>query len=150
MPSYSSIELHPNTHPLSSLKTRSYDVIAIGSGWAGRIATARVVKAGLSAIIVEKELIGGECPFWACVPSKALLRPEAVFDSAKAVDGVKQRIELMNKGNKPDVLIMSATPIPRTLRLMLYGDMDISKLDEKPVGRLPIITTCIHEDKLMD
>lgn len=56
--------------------------------------------------------------------------------------GVKQRECLMEKGVMPHLLIMSATPIPRTLAMMLYGDMDISLLDEQPAERLPI-KTCV-------
>jgi pyruvate/2-oxoglutarate dehydrogenase complex dihydrolipoamide dehydrogenase (E3) component len=93
MPSYNSINLHPTDHLPSSLKTKTFDVICIGSGWAGRVAAARVVKAGLTAVIVENELVGGDCPFWACVPSKALLRPEVAFDDAKAVSGVRERVD---------------------------------------------------------
>lgn len=52
--------------------------------------------------------------------------------------GVKQREELMTKGKKPHVLVMSATPIPRTLAIILYGDLDISILEELPARRLPI------------
>lgn len=52
--------------------------------------------------------------------------------------GVKQRETLMNKGGKPHVLVMSATPIPRTLAIILYGDLDISIVDELPAHRLPI------------
>jgi ATP-dependent DNA helicase RecG len=54
--------------------------------------------------------------------------------------GVSQRLDLMKKGNQPDVLVMSATPIPRTLALTVYGDLDISVIDEMPPGRKPIIT----------
>ena len=55
--------------------------------------------------------------------------------------GVKQRIELSNKGGKDcDILLMSATPIPRTLVLTVYGDMDVSRLTEKPMNRKEIIT----------
>ena len=85
-----SINLHPATHELSSLKTQTYDIIGIGSGWATRVAGARAVKAGLTALIVESELVGGECPFWACIPSKALLRPQEVLGEALAVTGVKE------------------------------------------------------------
>lgn len=52
--------------------------------------------------------------------------------------GVKQREALLNKGGKPHVLVMSATPIPRTLAIILYGDLDISIVDELPATRLPI------------
>jgi len=92
MPSYSSINLHPSSHLLSALKTHVYDVICIGSGWAGRIIAARIVKAGRTAIIIEQELVGGDCPFWACVPSKALLRPKEALDAARAVSGTKEKI----------------------------------------------------------
>ena len=55
--------------------------------------------------------------------------------------GVKQRMSLAEKGGKNcDVLLMSATPIPRTMMLTIYGDMDVSRLTEKPKNRLPILT----------
>jgi len=57
--------------------------------------------------------------------------------------GVRQRALLQEKGDHPDMLILSATPIPRTLALTLYGDLDISKLDEMPPGRMPVKTICI-------
>ena len=55
--------------------------------------------------------------------------------------GVAQREALRNKGNNPDLLALSATPIPRTLSMTLYGDMDVSIINEKPAGRKPIKTT---------
>lgn len=54
--------------------------------------------------------------------------------------GVRQRVELVNKGHNPHVLVMTATPIPRTLALFLYGDMDISIIDELPPGRQSVET----------
>ena len=63
--------------------------------------------------------------------------------------GVKQRIELSNKGGKDcDILLMSATPIPRTLILAAYGDMDVSRIIEKPKHRKNIITLSKPEDKI--
>ena len=61
--------------------------------------------------------------------------------------GVAQRQILGEKGDHPHVLVMSATPIPRTLALMVYGDLDISVIDELPKGRQPIETFSIHSDK---
>jgi ATP-dependent DNA helicase RecG len=59
--------------------------------------------------------------------------------------GVRQRLELMRKGEQPDVLVMTATPIPRTLALTLYGDLDVSTIDELPPGRRPIITRQVQD-----
>jgi len=61
--------------------------------------------------------------------------------------GVSQRLSLARKGNNPDVLVMSATPIPRTLAMILYGDLDISIIDELPPGRQKIVTRVVSEDK---
>ncbi len=57
--------------------------------------------------------------------------------------GVCQRAKLREKGENPNVLVMSATPIPRTLSLIIYGDLDISILDEKPAGRKPVKTYAV-------
>ena len=63
--------------------------------------------------------------------------------------GVHQRLMLASKGGTgTDVLVMTATPIPRTLTLTAYGDMDVSKLDEKPPGRLPVDTRALPLDRL--
>jgi ATP-dependent DNA helicase RecG len=62
--------------------------------------------------------------------------------------GVLQRLRMMEKGTQPDVLVMTATPIPRTLALTLYGDLDVSIIDERPPGRKPIITKHVPEAKV--
>ncbi|WP_056956427.1 ATP-dependent DNA helicase RecG [Lacticaseibacillus pantheris] len=61
--------------------------------------------------------------------------------------GVKQREVLRAKGLKPDVLSMTATPIPRTLAITAYGEMDVSTIDEMPAGRLPVRTLWLHKQQ---
>ncbi|MEO5374545.1 MAG: ATP-dependent DNA helicase RecG, partial [Alphaproteobacteria bacterium] len=89
------------------------------------------------------------------VGTHALLQEEVAFrDLALTVIdeqhrfGVHQRLGLSAKGRVPDVLVMTATPIPRTLTLTLYGDMDISRLDEKPPGRQPVDTVVKPIDRV--
>ena len=72
--------------------TQEYDVIVIGAGAVGENAADRVVKAGLSAALVESDLIGGECSYWACMPSKALLRGSEILAEARAVPGAAQAL----------------------------------------------------------
>lgn len=62
--------------------------------------------------------------------------------------GVHQRLALSEKGKGCDVLVMTATPIPRTLTLTAYGDMDVSRLNEKPAGRKPIETLLMPQEKI--
>ncbi|GAB4055138.1 dihydrolipoyl dehydrogenase family protein [Catellatospora paridis] len=68
--------------------TRTYDVIVIGGGPVGENVAERARSAGLSAVIVERELLGGECSFWACDPSKALLRPVVARADASRIPGL--------------------------------------------------------------
>ena len=62
--------------------------------------------------------------------------------------GVLQRLQLVQKGAQPDVLVMTATPIPRTLAMTLYGDLDVSVIDELPPGRKPIVTKHSTADRV--
>jgi pyruvate/2-oxoglutarate dehydrogenase complex dihydrolipoamide dehydrogenase (E3) component len=71
---------------------RQYDVVVIGAGPVGENVAARAVKGGLSAVIVEAALVGGDCSYWACMPSKALLRPMASWKAARRVGGARQAV----------------------------------------------------------
>jgi len=99
------------------------------------------------------ELASGRAPI--VVGTHALVQEDVTFyDLALAVIdeqhrfGVHQRMSLQGKGRGVDVLVMTATPIPRTLMLTSYGDMDASRLTEKPAGRQPVDTRAIALDKL--
>ncbi|MDT0445799.1 dihydrolipoyl dehydrogenase family protein [Streptomyces johnsoniae] len=72
--------------------TNEYDVIVIGAGPTGENVADRTSAAGLSTAIVEAHLVGGECSYWACIPSKALLRPSAALGAARAVGGAKEAV----------------------------------------------------------
>ena len=102
---------------------------------------------------VLDRLASGELPL--LVGTHALFQEDVAFkDLALAVIdeqhrfGVHQRLQLSAKGRAVDVLVMTATPIPRTLTLTAYGDMDVSRLTEKPAGRKPIQTVTIALDRL--
>ena len=91
------------------------------------------------------------------VGTHALFQPDVVFkDLAFAVIdeqhrfGVHQRLALQTKGGQgvADVLVMTATPIPRTLLMTHYGDLDVSRLTEKPAGRKPVTTTLVSVERL--
>jgi dihydrolipoamide dehydrogenase len=66
---------------------RAWDVIVLGAGPVGEVAADRVRKAGLTVAVVEQHLVGGECSFYACSPSKALLRPVHVTRASQRVEG---------------------------------------------------------------
>ncbi|WP_405575109.1 NAD(P)/FAD-dependent oxidoreductase [Streptomyces sp. NBC_01167] len=70
----------------------TYDVVVLGAGPVGQNVADRARTAGLTVAVVERELVGGECSYWACVPSKALLRPVIAVADARRVDGARQAV----------------------------------------------------------
>ncbi len=97
----------------------------------------------------------GDC--FIAIGTHAILSESVVFDRLGVVItdeqhrfGVAQRAKLSKKGLRPDTLVMSATPIPRTLALILYGDLDLSVIDSLPPGRKPIKTRFVSQAKRDD
>ena len=102
---------------------------------------------------IKKIIAAGLAPL--VVGTHALLEPDVEFAKLglAIVDeqhrfGVEQRQKLMEKGTHPDVLVMTATPIPRTLALTVYGDLDVSIIDELPPGRKPIETKHVSQERV--
>jgi ATP-dependent DNA helicase RecG len=90
----------------------------------------------------------------ACIGTQALIQESVAFAKLGLVTideqhrfGVMQRAELRARGFNPDVLVMTATPIPRSLAMTVYGDLDVSIIDEMPPGRTPVQTMVFGEDQ---
>jgi ATP-dependent DNA helicase RecG len=116
------------------------ELLISGMKWADKKAALERVRSGAAQLVVG---------------THALLEPQVEFARLGLVIvdeqhrfGVLQRKGLMEKGLSPDVLVMTATPIPRTLSLTLYGDLDISVIDQMPPGRVPIETRWSSEAHL--
>jgi dihydrolipoamide dehydrogenase len=77
---------------MAAVIEQDYDVVVLGAGPIGQNAAERARAAGLSVAVVERELVGGECSYWACVPSKALLRPVLAVADARRVDGAREAV----------------------------------------------------------
>ncbi|MFJ3713896.1 MULTISPECIES: dihydrolipoyl dehydrogenase family protein [unclassified Streptomyces] len=75
------------------MEDRAYDVVVLGAGPVGENVADRARAAGLSVAVVESELVGGECSYWACMPSKALLRPMTARADARKVPGLREAVQ---------------------------------------------------------
>jgi len=86
-------EIHPgHDHRPQELTETTYDVIVLGAGSTGENVADYAQRGGLTAVLVESELVGGECSYWACMPSKALLRPVEARSDAQAVAGSREAV----------------------------------------------------------
>ena len=125
--------------------------LAAAAGVRMEVLTSRVKGAARAALL--DDVASGRVQI--LIGTHALIQKDVEFgDLGMAVIdeqhrfGVHQRLELADKGDGTDVLVMTATPIPRTLTLTAYGDMDVSRLDEKPPGRKPVDTRLVSLDRL--
>jgi ATP-dependent DNA helicase RecG len=126
--------------PLAAMAGVRLDLLTGRDKGAERQAKLAALKAGEIGILVG---------------THAVFQPDVEFHDLRlaVVDeqhrfGVRQRMELADKGVAADVLVMTATPIPRSLALAQYGDMDVSVLDEKPPGRKPVTTAIVGADRM--
>jgi ATP-dependent DNA helicase RecG len=104
---------------------------------------------------LQAELAAGE--IHACIGTHAIIQEAVSFKNLglAVIDeqhrfGVMQRAELRARGLNPDVLVMTATPIPRSLTMTIYGDLDVSVIDQMPPGRTPIETQVLGEEQRID
>ncbi len=142
--------------PTELLARQHLDTIAPLAGAAGiEVAILTGRERGRERSELLRKLAGGDIQM--LIGTHALFQEDVGFrDLALAVVdeqhrfGVHQRLALARKGEAVDVLVMTATPIPRTLVLTYFGDMDASELREKPAGRKPIDTRTVPLDRLAD
>lgn len=104
---------------------------------------------------LQSDLAAGE--IHACIGTHAMIQEAVSFKNLglAVIDeqhrfGVMQRAELRARGLNPDVLVMTATPIPRSLTMTIYGDLDVSVIDQMPPGRTPIETRILGEEQRVD
>ncbi len=141
------------TEILARQHLHSLQRLTAAAGGGIELLVGRDRSAGHSAAL--ERIASGESQL--IVGTHALFQEEVAFEDLllAVVDeqhrfGVHQRLALAQKGEAVDILVMTATPIPRTLTMTVYGDMDVSRLDEKPAGRQPIDTRVLPLSRLDD
>jgi ATP-dependent DNA helicase RecG len=141
------------TEILARQHTKTIAPLAERAGLRVAILTGR--EKGKERRDILARLVGGEIDL--LVGTHALIQDDVVFKALAlaVVDeqhrfGVRERLALTAKGEAVDVLVLSATPIPRTLVLTYFGDMDVSELREKPAGRQPIDTRAVPDSRLSE
>ena len=134
--------------PTAILAEQHYRILQPLFGSSACLLTGAMKKADREAIL--ERLRNGSASV--AVGTHALLEPDVHFHDLGLVItdeqhrfGVRQRADMERKGIRPDVIVMSATPIPRTLAMLMYGDLDVSLIDEMPPGRKTIKTSFIAE-----
>lgn len=139
------------TEILARQHLESLEPLAVAAGIKLGILTGR--DKGVARRETLRQLEYGEIDI--LLGTHALFQDDVVFHDLALVVideqhrfGVRQRVALTQKGPKPDLLVMTATPIPRTLSLTAYGDMDHSRITEKPPGRKPVDTRTIPMSRI--
>ncbi len=134
------------TEVLATQHFKTFNSLLKDTGISTALLTGSVTKANKKKIKAEIEEGGVDI----VIGTHAVLQDDVKFDRLGLIVtdeqhrfGVKQRTSLIFKGNEPHMLVMSATPIPRTMSLIFYGDLDISIIDTLPNGRQPISTYLI-------
>ena len=136
--------------PTEILAEQHYKTLApLLEGFGIRCALLTAATAAKTRRSILEQLANGEIAL--AIGTHALLSPDVRYQTLGLVVtdeqhrfGVDQRAALGAKGDNPHLLVMSATPIPRTLALMIYGDLDVSLIDELPPGRQPIDTFAVN------
>ena len=138
------------TEILAAQHYKNIEALALPLGITVRHLTGGLRKKAKETILAE--IASGDAPI--AVGTHALIEQNVRFRNLglAIIDeqhrfGVLQRSTLTSKGYEPDVLVMTATPIPRTLALTVYGDLDVSVIDEMPPGRSPIVTRIYFEPR---
>ena len=101
-----------------------HDAIVIGAGPAGEVCAGSLAREGLDVALVERELIGGECAFWACMPSKALLRPAELLAEVERVPGAREAVTGRIDAGRRTGAPRRGHPRPRRLTSSSRGSRD--------------------------